>query len=76
MTKLYSERDPVEDIKRAYKLFVGNDPSGKISIISLRRIAKEINENLSEDDLQSMIEEFDSNQDGYSILNSRGRGIY
>jgi hypothetical protein len=32
MTKKFGERDPIEEIKYAYKLFVGDDPSGKITV--------------------------------------------
>lgn len=43
----------------AFKLFVGDDQSGKISVRSLRRVARELNEQISEEELKSMIEEFD-----------------
>ena len=59
MTKKYSERDPVEEIKYAYKLFVGDEPSGKITVWALKKIARELNDNISEDDLELMIQEFD-----------------
>lgn len=32
MTKKYAERDPIDEIKYAFKLFVGDDPSGKITV--------------------------------------------
>jgi len=28
VTKKYSERDPIDEIKEAFKLFVGDDQSG------------------------------------------------
>lgn len=43
----------------AFKLFVGDDTTGKISVWSLRRVARELNEQISEEELKSMIEEFD-----------------
>mgnify|MGYP003421138313 FL=1 len=70
MTRLYSNRDPIEEIRRAYKLFVGDDPSGMISVRALRRVTKELNENLGEEELQAMIDEFDSDLDGYSNFKS------
>ena len=70
MTRLYSNRDPIKEIRRAYKLFVGDDPSGMISVRALRRVTKELNENLGEEELQAMIDEFDSDLDGYSNFKS------
>ncbi len=59
MTKKYQERDPIEEIKYAYKLFVGDEPSGKITVWALKKIAWDLNDNISEDDLELMIQEFD-----------------
>lgn len=68
MSRKYSERDPTDEIYRAYKLFVNEDPSGKINLRALRRVAKELGENLSEEELQAMIDEFDTDQDGMSMF--------
>lgn len=59
MTKKYAERDPIDEIRYAFKLFVGDDPSGKITIRALKKIARELNENMPEEDLEQMIVEFD-----------------
>lgn len=64
MTQKYRDRDPEEEIIRAYKLFVNEDPSGKINIRNLRKITKELGENIDDDELQAMIDEFDLDQDG------------
>lgn len=74
MTNKYSGRDPIEEVKMAFRLFVGDDVTGKISVRSLRRVARELNEQISEEELKSMIEEFDFDQDGMSEIKSfRGR---
>lgn len=59
MTNKYQNWDPLEEIWLAFKLFVGDDQSGKISVWSLRRVARELNEQISEEELKSMIDEFD-----------------
>lgn len=59
VTIKYQNWDPLEEIRLAFKLFVGDDQSGKISVRSLRRVARELNEQISEEELKSMIEEFD-----------------
>lgn len=66
MTRKYAERDPTDEILRAYKLFVGDDMSGKINVRALKKISKELGEELSEEELHAMIDEFDHDGDGMS----------
>jgi len=56
-------RDPVEEIRRAYTMF-DEDGKGGISIADLRRIAKDIGETLEEEEIRAMIDEFDMDGDG------------
>ncbi len=76
MTKKYSEWDPIEEIKYAYKLFVADDPSGKITVRALKKIARELNDNISEEDLEMMVQEFDQDKDGMSKIKSRRRRFH
>lgn len=56
--KLVSERDPRDEILRAFALFDLED-KGFISVDDLRRVSRELGEGLEDDELQSMIDEFD-----------------
>jgi len=63
MTQKISERNPDDEIKKAFALF-DDDQTGFINLRNLRRISRELGENLSDEELQAMIDEFDKNQDG------------
>ncbi|KAH7342989.1 putative Centrin-3 [Rhexocercosporidium sp. MPI-PUGE-AT-0058] len=56
--KLISERDPRDEIMRAFALF-DVDEKGMIVLDDLRRVARELGEGLEDEELVAMIEEFD-----------------
>lgn len=53
----------------------GSHDIGKVSLKNLRRVARELNENLSDDELQAMIDEFDKDGDGQSTSTTSTRFI-
>ena len=58
-----SERDPIEAMRKAFKLF-DVDGKGIINIKDLKRVAKELGENMTDEELMEMIEEADRTGDG------------
>ena len=56
-------QNPSEELNKAFALF-DMDASGSISLRDLRKLAKELGENIHDDELQGMIDEFDLDGDG------------
>jgi centrin-3 len=60
--KIHS-RDPAAEIAKAFRLF-DDASTGRISLKNLRRVARELGENMTDEELQAMIDEFDRDADG------------
>ncbi|ORZ37717.1 centrin 2 [Catenaria anguillulae PL171] len=63
MASKMAERDSREEILKAFKLF-DDDGTGRITFKNLKRVARELGENLTDEELQEMIDEADRDGDG------------
>ena len=63
MTAKILQRDPQDEIRRAFSLFDAGK-TGKITFQDLKRVAQEIGESIDDEELQAMIDVFDLDNDG------------
>merc|ERR1719262_1796257 len=66
MTHKILNKDPKDDLLKAFRLF-DDDQTGTVSFKNIKRVAKETNQTLSDDDLQAMLD--DADKDGDGVLN-------
>ena len=63
MTQKMLERDPIEEMKKAFVL-ICEEGHDKITLKSLQKVAKELGENMTDDELNEMIVRADTDKDG------------
>ena len=63
MTKRVSDKDTRANINKVFALY-DDERTGFISVKNLRRIAQELSENISEEELQELITRAELDQDG------------
>ena len=63
MTAKMSDKDSKADIQKVFNLF-DEDKTGKITLKNLKRVAKELGENMTAEELMEMIDEADRAGDG------------
>ena len=64
MTAKMSDKDTPEDLRKVFDLFIGDNTADKIELKHLKRVAKELGENMSDDELNEMIVRADTDKDG------------
>ncbi|XP_015919519.1 uncharacterized protein [Parasteatoda tepidariorum] len=63
MAEKISDKDANKEIMKAFQLF-DDDNTGKISFKNLKRVAMELGENISDEELREMLAEADRDNDG------------
>merc|ERR1712118_559809 len=66
MTQKILMKDPKDDMLKAFRLF-DDDQTGTVSFKNLKRVAKETNQTLTDDELKEMLA--DADKDGDGVLN-------
>lgn len=63
MTAKMSDKDQKEDWIKAFRVF-DDDETGSVSFENLKRVAQELGENMTDEELTEMLHEIDRDQDG------------
>merc|ERR1711998_741734 len=63
LTAKMGEKDSREEIIKAFRLF-DDDETGRISFKNLKRVARELGETMTDEELQEMVDEADRDGDG------------
>ncbi|CAN3353008.1 cell division control protein 31 [Diutina catenulata] len=63
-TAMKSEQDPVDEIRRAFRLF-DIDNKGRISLQDLRRVVKDLGDDLTVEEMRAMIDMCSFSESGY-----------
>merc|ERR1712025_503372 len=66
MTNKILNKDPKDDLLKAFRLF-DEDQTGSVSFKNIKKVAKETNQTLTDDELQQMLD--DADKDGDGVLN-------
>merc|ERR1711959_157020 len=66
MTQKILNKDPKDDMLKAFRLF-DDDQTGTVSFKNLKRVSRETNQTLTDDELQEMLA--DADKDGDGVLN-------
>ena len=54
MTAKMTDKDTPEDLRKVFDLFIGDDTADKIELRHLKRVAKELGENMTDDELNEI----------------------
>merc|ERR1711975_61567 len=66
MTNKILNKDPKDDMLKAFRLF-DDDQTGSVTFKNIKRVARETNQTLTDDELQEMLN--DADKDGDGVLN-------
>ena len=64
MSDKMSDKNTPENLRKVFDLFIDDDNANKIELKYLKRVAKELGENISDDELNEMLIRADTDKDG------------